>query len=266
MKTALRFCLGLLLTVSAVGCHTCQRSCPSSCDSGCGHRSCLHKVVSRFRGGNCGCQSDCDGGGHCDGCGSEAGCDCGHHHHQARHKSKVKYQLPAEAAMYGYDNSVVYAGDDWQGIPQPVTGMPMAGGCSGCAGGAPMMSMPATGCSGCGGSGISPVPGEGGCASCGGTGSAPQPAPGGCASCGGNHPTPSTAAPSAPPSGGGCASCGAGATDSFYNPMGPNHLSPAPAPPAEGAPAPTIESVPGDNKAAGSSEQIQKIHWVPRQL
>lgn len=251
MKTALRICLGLLLTISAVGCHTCQSSCQSSCDTGCGHRSCLHKIKDKFRGGNCGCQTD-------GGCGHEATCDCGHHH--GHRKSKVH----SEAAMYGYDKSVVYTGDDWQGIPQPAMGMmPMAGGCSGCAGGSPMMSMPSTGCSGCGGSGVAPTPGEGGCASCGGTGSVPQSAPGGCASCGGNHSIPATV-PSAPPAGGGCASCGTGSTtDSFYNPMGPNH--PAPAPPVEGTPAPTPEAVPGNN-AAGSSEPIQKIHWVPRQL
>lgn len=259
MKTALRFCLGLLLTISAVGCHTCQTSCQSSCDTGCntgcGHRSCLSKFKDKFRRGNCcsncGSQSEC-------GCEQELACACGHRH--GHKKSKVQY----EPAMYGYDKSVVYTGDDWQGIPQPMMGMmPMAGGCSGCAGGAPMMSMPSTGCAGCGGSGIAPGPGDGGCASCAGTGSVPQPAPGGCASCGGNHSIPSTA-PSVPPAGGGCASCGAGAaTESFYNPMGPNHQNPAPAPPAETAPTP--EAVPGNN-AAGSGEQIQKIHWVPRQL
>lgn len=262
MKTALQLCFGLLLTISAVGCHTCQTSCQSSCDpccGGCGHRSCLHKLKDKFRGCNCGCQhSDCDG------CGGEEVCDCGHHHKHK--KSKVKYEHPVEATMYGYDKSVVYTGDDWQGIPQPVMGsMPgmMAGGCSGCAGGAPMMSMPSTGCSGCGGSGISPTPSEGGCASCSGTGSAPQPATSGCASCGGNHVMPSTA-PSVPSVGGGCASCGTGAAnDSFYNPMGP--IQPAPAPPAENAPPPA-ESVPGNNNAAGSGEPIQKIHWVPRQL
>ena len=264
MKTALRLCLGLLLTISAVGCHTCQsncqNSCQSNCDSGCGNGSCLTKAFSKLKGigGGGGCQSD-------RGCDEEPVCDCGRPHHRHSKRSKARYDLPAEATMYGYDKSVVYTGDDWQGIPQPAMGMmPMAGGCSGCAGGAPTMSMPSTGCAGCGGSGISPAPSGGGCASCGGTGSVPQPAPGGCASCGGNHATPSTAQ-SAPPVGSGCASCGAGATtDSFYNPMGPNH--PAPAPPAEGAPTPAIEAVPGDNKAAGSGDSIQKIHWVPRQL
>lgn len=263
MKTILRFCLGLLLAISAVGCHTCQTSCQSSCepgcDSGCGHRSCLHKVVDKFKRCNrCGSQGDC-------GCEHEATCDCGRHH-RVRNRSKGKYQLPAEAAMYGYDNSVVYTGDDFQGIPQQAMGMmPMSVGCAGCAGGAPMMSMPSTGCAGCGGSGVSPIPSEGGCASCGGSGQAPQPAAGGCASCGGNHPTPA-AAPSVPPTSGGCASCGASATnDSFYNPMGPGHNTPAPAPPAEGNPAPMPEGVPGNN-ATGSGDPIQKIHWVPRQL
>lgn len=246
MKTILRFCLGLLLAVSAVGCHTCQTSCQSSCqpgcDTGCGQRSCLHKVVDKFKGNrcnNCGSQGDC-------GCEHEATCDCGHQHHRVRNRSKGKYQLPAEAAMYGYDNSVVYTGDDFQGIPQQSMGMmPMSVGCSGCAGGTPMMSMPSTGCAGCGG--VSPIPSEGGCASCGG-----------------NHPSPVS---SVPPTSGGCASCGAGATnDSFYNPMGPGHHGPAPAPPAEGTtPAPMPEAVPGSN-AAGSGEPIQKIHWVPRQL
>ena len=260
MKTALRFCLGLLLTISAVGCHTCQTSCQSSSDTGyntdCGHRSCLHKLKDKFRGGNC---NNCGGQSNC-GCEQEPACACGHHR---RHK---KSKVHSEAAMYGYDKSVVYTGDDWQGIPQPAMGMmPMTGGCSGCAGGAPMMSMPSTGCAGCGGSGVAPAPGGGGCASCSGTGSVPQPAPGGCAGCGGNHSTPSTV-PSAPPVGGGCASCGTGVTtDSFYNPMGPNHQNPAPAPPAETAPAPTPEAAPGNN-AAGSGDQIQKIHWVPRQL
>ena len=256
MKTALRFCFGLLLTVSAVGCHTCQQSCQSGCDSGCGHRSCLHKLTDKFRGGGCGCQNnDCQSCGVAHG--NDSGCDCGRH--RSRHKSKSKYELPAEAAMYGYDKSVVYTGGDWQGIPQPMMGS-MPGGCSGCAGGAPMMSMPSTGCSGCAGSGISPAPGGGSCASCGGGGSIPQPVGGGCASCGGNHSMPA----SVPPVGGGCASCGAAAgNDSFYNPMGPNH--PAPAPPAEGTPAPMPEAVPGNN-AAGSGGSIEKIHWVPRQL
>ena len=253
MKTALRLCFGLLLTVSAVGCHTCQSGCQSSCDSGCGHRSCLHKVAEKLRGGG-------GGQGACDSCGQEAGCACGQQHRSHR-KAKMKYELPAEAAMYGYDKSVVYTGDDWQGMPQQMMGA-MPGGCSGCAGGAPMMSTPSSGCAGCAGGGPTPAPG--GCASCGG-GSAPQPASGGCASCGGNHAMPSTV-PSAPSVGGGCASCGAAAgNDSFYNPMGPNHHGPAPAPPAEGAPTPTIEAVPGNN-AAGSGESIQKIHWVPRQL
>lgn len=263
MKTALRLSCGLLLIISAVGCHTCQHSCgDQGCQprQSCLHKSCLHKIFKGKSG--CGCHSDCGdrcGEGCCEGDG-EANCDCGHHH--GCRKCKKKCDRPSEAMMHGYDSSVVYTGDDWQGIPQPIMGgmMPMSVGCSGCAGGAPMMSMPATGCSGCGGSGMSPIPGDSGCASCGGSGIAPQPAPGGgCASCGGNQPAPAT-----PPVGGGCASCGAGATpDSFYN---PHH--PAPAPPAEGgAPAPSLESVPGGDKAATSgSEPIQKIHWVPRQL
>lgn len=256
MKTALQLCWGLLLTVSAVGCHTCQTSCQSECDSGCGHRSCLHKVAEKFRGGRCGCGSECD---------TECAGNCGHHH---RHKkSKGHYEFPAEAAMHGYDKSVVYTGDDWQGIPQPAMGMlPMGPGCSGCAGGTPMMSHPSTGCAGCAGGGVSPTPGAGGCASCGTPGNVSQPAPGGCASCGGNHQTPSTV-PSVPATSGNCASCGAGATaDSFYNPMGPNHLNPAPAPPVDAAPSPSLESVPGGDKAATSGDTIQKIHWVPRQL
>ena len=254
MKTALRFCLGLLLTISAVGCHTCQSGCQSSCDTGCGNRSCLHKVVDKFKGGNrcnnCGSQGDC-------GCEQEVACECGRSH-RVRSRSKRQHGVPTEAAMYGYDKSVVYTGEDYQGIPQQMGMMPMSGGC-----GAPMTSMPSTGCAGCGGP--SPVPSEGGCASCGGGGQVPQPAPGGCASCGGNHATP-TPVPSVPPTSGGCASCGAGAsTDSFYNPMGPGHHAPAPAPPAEGNSSPMPEAVPGSN-AAGSGDQIQKINWVPRQL
>lgn len=263
MKTTLQLCFGLLLAISAVGCHTCQTSRQSSCDTGCntgcGHRSCLHKVVDKFKGGNrcnnCGSQGDC-------GCEQEVACECGRSH-RVRSRSKRRNEFSTEASMYGYDKSVVYTGDDYQGIPQQMGMMPMSGGCAGCAGGAPMMSMPSTGCAGCGGSGVSPIPSEGGCASCGGSGQAPQPAAGGCASCGGNHPTPT---PSVPPTSGGCASCGASATnDSFYNPMGPGHHSPAPAPPAEGNPAPMPEAVPGNN-AAGSGDPIQKIHWVPRQL
>ncbi len=266
MKTALRLSYGLLLIVSAVGCHTCQHSCgDQGCtpQGGCQHKSCLGKLFKGKGGG--GCQSDCG-----DGCGvgdGEMACDCGRHHGPRKSKSKCKHCN--EAAMYGYDNSVVYTGDDWQGMPQPGMGMmPMAGGCSGCAGGAPMMSMPSTGCAGCGGSGMSPIPNEGGCASCGGSGVVPQPQPptgGGCASCGGNHSAP---VPAAPPAGGGCASCGAAAAnESFYNPMGPHH-HPAPAPPAEGGvPNPSIESVPGGDKGPTSGgETIQKIQWVPRQL
>lgn len=258
MKTVLQMCLGLLLTVSAVGCHTCQSGHQSGCDSGCGHRSCLHKVADKFKGGQCGCQSDCGGD-----CGHGDQCDCSHR--VSHRKFKRKSSHPVEATMYGYDNSVVYTGDDWNGIPQPAMGMmPSAGGCSGCAGGAPMMSMPSTGCSGCGGSGIAPTPSGGTCASCAGGGSVPQAAPSSCASCGGNHSAPVTA-PSVPPVSG-CASCGGAATaDSFYNPMGPVHNGPAPAPPAEATPAPMPEAVPGNN-AASSGDQIQKIHWVPRQL
>jgi hypothetical protein len=262
MKTALRLACGLLLIVSAVGCHTCHHSCgDQACQPrrSCLHKSCLHKL---FKGrGGCGCNSGCGEG--CGGSEGEMACDCGHHRHH--HKSKVSYDLPAEAMMHGYDKTVVYTGDDWQGIPQPVMGgmMPMSVGCAGCAGGPPMMSMPPVGCAGCAGSGMSPIPGDGGCASCAGTGVAPQPATSGCASCGGN---PANSTPATPPTGGSCASCGAGASaDSFYNPMGPHHVTPAPAPPAD--PAPPIESVPGGEKSATSgNEPIQKIHWVPRQL
>jgi len=265
MKTALRLFCGLLLIVSAVGCHTCHHSCG---DQGCApqggslHKGCLGKLFKGKSG--CGCQSECDEG--CCGHEGELSCDCGHHH--SHHKSKKKCKKCSEAAMYGYDSSVVYTGEDWQGMPQPIMGMmPLAGGCSGCAGGAPMMSMPTTGCAGCGGSGISPIPSEGGCASCGGSGVVPQPQPpisGGCATCGGNHSAPAPATAPAPV-GGGCASCGAAAAnESFYNPMGPHH-QPAPAPPAEAVPNPAIESVPGGEKAS-SGESIQKIHWVPRQL
>jgi len=259
MKTALRLSCGLLLIVTAVGCHTCQHSCgEQSCQpqQGCQQKSCFQKLFKR--GG--GCQSNCGDG--CGGFDGEMTCDCGRH--RGHRKSNKNYELPAESAMYGYDKSVVYTGDDWQGIPQPAMGMmPMVAGCSGCAGGAPMMSTPSTGCAGCSGPGLSPAPHEGGCASCGGGGAVPQPpAGGGCASCGGNHATPGSVAPS---TSGGCASCGAAASaDSFYNPMGPHH-QPAPAPPAEGVPNPAIESVPGGDKASGG-ETIQKIHWVPRQL
>ncbi len=263
MKTALRLSCGLLLIVSAVGCHTCQHSCG---DQGCAPQGgCQQKSVfgKLFKGkSGCGCQSECDQG--CGGHEGELPCDCGRHHSPKKSKNK-KCKHCNEAAMYGYDSTVVYTGDDWQGIPQPVMGMmPMAGGCSGCAGGAPMMSMPSTGCAGCGGSGMSPMPHEGGCASCGGNGVVPQPpSGGGCASCGGNHSVPT---PAAPPASGGCASCGAAAgAESFYNPMGPNH-HPAPVPPAEGAPPPSIESVPGEKASTSGGEQIQKIHWVPRQL
>ena len=261
MKTALRLCFGLLLTISAVGCHTCQNcqtslpsDCQPGCNSGCGQRSCLHKVMDKFKGGNrcnnCGSQGDC-------GCEQEVACECGRSH-RVRSRSKRQHGVPTEASMYGYDNSVVYPGDDYQGIPQQTMGT-MPGGCAGC--GAPMTSMPSTGCAGCGGP--APAPSDGGCASCGGGGQVPQsaPAPGGCAGCGGNHQT-----QSAPPPSVGCASCGATASaESFYNPMGPGHHPPAPVPPAEGTVAPMQESIPGNNPT-GSGEQIQKINWVPRQL
>ncbi|MFM9960401.1 MAG: hypothetical protein ACKV2Q_04165 [Planctomycetaceae bacterium] len=256
MKTALRLSCGLLLIVSVVGCRTCQHSCgEQSCQpQGCSqHKGCLSKLFKGKGKGGCGCHSDCG-----DGCGGgQMACDCGHPH--GRHKSHKNYDLPGEAAMYGYDKSVVYTGEDYQGIPQQgLNMMPMPGGCSGCAGGHPMMGMPSTGCAGCAGPGMSPMPSEGM--------SVPQSAPsGGCASCGGNHPTPGPTpmtpmTPATPPAGGGCASCGANASsEAFYHPMGLQHHNPVPAPPAEGGPQPAIEAVPG-------GEPIQKIHWVPRQL
>ena len=256
MNTVLRICLGLLVTVSAVGCRSCHNQC-GGCDSGhsgCGHKSCLHKI---FKKGDCGGNDACG----CDG--DISTCEC-HHHGGKSKKSKHRYEFPAEAAMYGYGNSVVYTGDDWQGMPQG-----MSAGCSGC--GAPAMDgmmSPSTGCAGCSG-GLAPTPNiGGGCASCGGNHSAPTPSSTGCASCGGNH-SPTPTMPSIPPASGGCASCGASAAnESFYNPLGPNHNSPAPAPPAEGSNQPSSappEGIPGGEKAAGS-ESIQKIHWVPRQL
>lgn len=258
MKTALRLSCGLLLMISAVGCRTCQHSCgEQSCqpqDRG-HHKSCLKKLFKGKGKGSCGCHSECG-----DGCGGgQMACDCGRKH--GHHKSHANDDMPGEAAMYGYDKSVVYTGDDWQGIPHQGQGMmPMPGGCSGCAGGHPMMGMPSTGCAGCASPGLSPIPGDNGGFHQPGSG-------GGCAGCGGNHPTPGPM-PTAPPAGGGCASCGANAGhESFYNPMGPQHHNPAPAPPAEGVPHPSIESVPGGEKASTSGgEPIQKIHWVPRQL
>lgn len=238
MNTVLRICLGLLVTISAVGCHTCHNQCGGGCDSGhsgCGHKSCLGKL---FKKSDCGCNDSC-------GCsGDVSTCECQHHSGKFK-RSKGKYAFPAEQAMHGYGNSVVYTGDDWQGMPQPAMGMMpqgMSAGCSGC--GAPAMT-PSTGCAGCSG-GMAPPPTVGG----------------GCSSCGGNHSAPTA---SIPPSSG-CASCAAGATnDSFYNPLGSGTLSPAPAPPAE-APQSTTppEGIPGDKAAGGDS--IQKIHWVPRQL
>lgn len=253
MNTVLRLSLGMLLGVCAVGCQTCQ----PGCEVGCGHRSCLHKLVGN-RG--CGCHSGCDSGcdGYCDG-------SCGH---RSRSKLRTKKGVPLEATMHGYDGSVVYTGDDYAGIPQPVMGeWPTAvSGCAGCAGGSPIMNAPSSGCAGCAGGGIAPTPSAGGCAGCAGNTIAPAapPAGGTCASCGGNHATPAT--PTTPPAnGGGCASCGGAAfNDSYFGPMGPIHSSPAPAPPAEVNPP--LESVPGGDKSANSGEPIQKINWVPRQL
>ena len=234
MNTVLRLSLGLLLAASMVGCNSC------------GHQSCLHKA---FNSGNNGCGCGChDGGGYdTDG----ATCDCGQQHAPRMKHHRVRSKMQPDAVAHGYDGSVVYTGDDWQGIPQQapgMTGAPFSSGCSGCGGGPSMSPMPsAGGCSGCGGGPISAPPIQQG---------------GGCASCGGG--IPSQVTPSIPSSGG-CASCGAAAGhESFYSPMTPNHGSPAPAPPAEGIPGQN-ESSPGD-KASTQGESIQKINWVPRQL
>ena len=228
MNTVLRLSLGLLLAVSLVGCNSC------------GHQSCLTKG---FHNG-CGCGCHDAGGGDVDG----AACDCGQPHApRMKHRLGKSKMLP-DAAVHGYDRSVVYTGEDWQGIPQQAApgmmGAPFSGGCSGCGGGPSMP--PSVGCSGCGGGPISAPPAQGG----------------GCASCGGGAPT---QMPSSLPSSGGCASCGANAgNESFYSPMTPNHGSPTPAPPAEGIPGQNDNS-PGD-KAVNQGETIQKINWVPRQL
>ena len=241
MKTVLRLSLGLLLAASLVGCHTC------------GQQSCLHKIFDN----GCGCHDNQCGG---DACGCNEGVAVG-----AR-RVRTRRHVPVDATMHGYGNSVVYTGDDWQGIPQPAMGqMPMmgapSGGNCGCSGGMPGMApMPSSGCAGCGAPASIPSQG-GGCASCaGGNHIEPQHAPGGCASCGGAPPTSMTPTPV---SSGGCASCGAGAANESF--FGPSHQGPAPAPPAEGIPGQNIESSPGD-KAANQGESIQKIHWVPRQL
>lgn len=239
MNTVMRLSLGLLFAASLMGCHTCYRG-------GCAYDGC---------GG--GCQDACG----CDG--EFASCDCQNHGPHVRH-SRIRSKAPSDATAHGYDGSVVYSGDDWQGIPQQqgaMPGMPMQQRGYHQGGMPPQMMGPSGGCSSCGSGHNSPIPGDGGCASCGSGGGQmmPQAAPGGCASCGtGTHPTPAT-----PPSGGNCASCGTGTpNDSFYSPIAPNPGSPAPdAPPSEGIPGQN-----NDGKAAGQGESIQKINWVPRQL
>ena len=238
MKTLMRLSLGMVLTASLIGCHTCGQ--PSCLHQSCLHKSCLHKLFSNNCG--CGCQ-DAQCGGDC-GCDGEVACGA-----QRIRTHRSKGRPSPESGMYGYGNSAVYPGDDWQGMSQPAMGvMPMSGTCGGCGGGAPNMM---------------PSPSGGGCSSCGGGPSVPpQPAAGGCASCAaGAH-----SMPAAPSSGGGCASCGAGATlEPFYTPMNTNQLPPNPAPPAEGIPGQNNESSPGD-KATSQGESIQRINWVPRQF
>ncbi len=233
MNTVLRLSLGLLLMASMVGCNTC------------GQQSCIHKA---FNGG-CGCGCHDSGGGGCD---MDAGatCGCGRKHASRIKQRHAKSKMQPDAVAHGYDNSVVYTGDDYQGIPQqPVAmmGAPYSSGCSGCSGGPSVSSMPpSTGCAGCSGGQVS----------------APPVQSGGCTSCGGGVPQQMT---SPIPSSGGCASCGGNAGhESFYSPMSSPNNGPAPAPPAEAIPGHN-ESSPGD-KAVNQSESIQKINWVPRQL
>ena len=230
MNTVLRLSLGLLLAVSMVGCNSC------------GHQSCMHKAV------NNGCGCGCHEGGGCDT--DSAACDCGRQHTPRIKHRRAKSKMLPDAVAHGYDGSVVYTGEDWQGIPQqapPMMGSPYSGGCSGCGGGQNIYPTPtAGGCSGCGGGPVSAPPAQGG----------------GCASCGGGAPP---QLPQTIPSSGGCASCGgSGGNEAFYSPLSPNHSGPAPAPPAEGIPGHN-ESSPGD-KAVNQGETIQKINWVPRQL
>ena len=231
MNTVLRLSLGLLFAASLVGCHTCYRG-------GCYYDSCGQQNA-------CGCD------------GEFAGCDCESHGPRVRHRHS-RSKVPSDAVTHGYDGSVVYSGDDWQGIPQSGPGMPMQGGHH--PSGGPHMLAPGGGCSSCGSGPSLPMPSGGGCASCGGGSGQmmPHAAPGGCASCGtGSQPTLAT-----PPSGGNCASCGTGTPNDFYSPISPSPGSPTPdAPPAEGVPGQN-----NDGKAAGHGESIQKINWVPRQF
>lgn len=239
MNTVLRLSLGLLLMASMVGCNTC------------GQQSCMHKAMNN--GCGCGCH---DGGG--GGCDMDAGatCDCGHKRApRIKHRHAKSKMLP-DAVAHGYDKSVVYTGDDYQGIPQqPVAmmGAPYSSGCSGCSGGPSISTMPSvgtmpsSGCSGCSGGQIS----------------APPTPSSGCSTCGGGVPQQMT---SPIPSSGGCASCGGNAGhESFYSPMSSPNNGPAPAPPAEAIPGHNNESSPGD-KAVNQGDSIQKINWVPRQL
>lgn len=240
MKSVMQLSLGLLLVVSTIGCNSC------------GHRSCLHKLFNHNHCG-CGCHDHCG----VDVC-ETSGCECHEDISVRSQKSKVKHHhFPAEAAMYGYDKSVVYTGGDWQGIPMSSFGS--VGGDCGCSGGmSPMMAPSCAGCSGGSAPMMSPAPG---CAGCSGGSIEPQPASSGCSSCGGA--ATSTPLSPIPSTSGGCASCGASSgSDSFFS---PHHQSPAPAPPAEAIPGQNNDSSPGD-KAATQGEPIQKIHWVPRQL
>ena len=237
MNTVLPLSLGLLLMASMVGCNTC------------GHQNCMHKAM------NNGCGCGCHDGGACD-IDAGANCDCGHGHKRApRIKNRhAKSKMLPDAQAHGYNSSVVYTGEDYQGIPQqPVAmmGTPYSSGCSGCSGGPSISTMPSVGT----------IPSSG-CAGCsGGSISTPPIQSSGCSSCGGGVPQQMS---SPIPSSGGCASCGGNAGhESFYSPMSPNN-GPAPAPPAESLPGHN-ESSPGD-KAVNQGESIQKINWVPRQL
>ncbi|MCX7423352.1 MAG: hypothetical protein NT013_27985 [Planctomycetia bacterium] len=235
MNTVLRLSLGLLLMASMVGCNTC------------GQQSCMHKAFNN--GGGCGCH---DGGG----CDMDAGatCDCGHKRApRIKHRHTKSKMLP-DAVAHGYDNSVVYTGEDYQGIPQQPVAMMSTPHSSGCSGGPSLSTMPSVGT----------MPSHSGCSGCsGGSISAPPVQSSGCSSCGGGVPQQMT---SPIPSSGGCASCGGNAGhESFYSPMSsPNNNGPAPAPPAEAIPGHN-ENSPGD-KAVNQGESIQKINWVPRQL
>ncbi len=200
----------------------------NTCQQSCNpcQQSCLHKLFGKLRGGSC-----CPGTQCGDGCGPEAAsCDCGH---LSSNASMQGCAQPTGAMVHGYGKSVAYTGDDWHGNSQPMVGqMPMTGG----------------GCAGCGGGNVTS-----------------HSAPGGCASCGSSiQNVPKT--PSYGGGSGGCAGCAAGATsDSFYNPIESQHLSPSPAPPAESIPGAPNETPFGD-KSPSQGESIQKINWVPRQL